>query len=185
MQHLGGLERLGDDEPHAVPRELGGVEAVAPARDEPDRDVREPGVARFGHLPAGHARHRHVAEDDVDRLRLGEREPRRAVRRVDDRVALAAQELAEHRPHAGLVVDHEDARGPAGRAGAEPAGGSGADRATGSRTVNVLPSPGRLATSTVPPCRVTMPQTTAEPEPAALGSLRREEGLEDPLRGLG
>ena len=103
---------------------------------------------------------------------------RRAVRRVEDGVALAAQELAEHGAHARLVVDHQDARG-ARRARGRGAGGVGSGSragSPGSRTVKVLPSPGRLATSTVPPCRVTMPQTTASPSPLPCGPFVVKKG---------
>ena len=40
----------------------------------------------------------------------------------------------------------------------------------------MLPSPGRLATSTVPPCRATMPQTTASPRPLPCGPFVVKKG---------
>jgi len=50
--HVVGSERLGDDEAHAETRGLLRVESVAPAGDEPERDVRKAPLARGRDVPA-------------------------------------------------------------------------------------------------------------------------------------
>ena len=53
---------------------------------------------------------------------------------------------------------------------------SGSAMGIGSRTTNVLPAPGALSTSIVPPWRVTMPHDTARPSPVPRGPLEVKNG---------
>ena len=79
-----------------------------------------------------------------------------------DVVPLGAEVVLERAGNRRLVLDHQDA-------------GHGAVPSVGSRMVNVLPFPGSLSTSTVPPCPSTMRRTSARPRPVPLVSLARAE----------
>jgi hypothetical protein len=61
-------------------------------------------------LLAGHARHDHVREEEVDRVRMrrGDLEGGRAVRRRQHRVAAAGEHLAQQRADIGIVLGDED-----------------------------------------------------------------------------
>src|SRR5205814_2357309 len=65
-RHIEQPEWLGEDELQMMPRRLIGIDLLAPARHDPDRQVRPPTLERGGDLPAGHARHREIGDHEIE-----------------------------------------------------------------------------------------------------------------------
>ena len=115
------------------------------------------GAELAGKVPAVHAGHPHVEEDEGRELLLRAREGRRALRGGAHPAARVDEDHLHQREEVGVVLHDED------RARARDHGGASTTRGRLKRKVE--PTPGALSNHIRPPCRRTISRLMSRPRP--------------------